>query len=557
MSPVLSTAESAGVPGVENDLLRKAEWAVAILLTLAAVCLHLINATSAGGLWRDEAFTVDLATLPGIGDIWNNLAGESFPMLWHLIVRGVSMVVGPMNDPAFRALGGAVGLSVVAAIWLYARTLRQSCPIVSLALLGLSPTMIRWGDSMRAWGFGILLILLAAAQLWRFVDKPNSTRFIVAAIAAIAAVNALYYNALLLLAFCAGAVAVCVRKRHWNTAALVVSIGALAAVSLLPYVSAVHDAATWRMLVQIPDYTLGLFWLKLIETLRAGGFWAAVGWLEALVIAIAGGVAAICSTKKFCQTRAQKDVTLFSVVTLLVGVVAVFLFLKRLSYLTHPWYYLTLLALAGVCIDALLGVLILSRRARIGRLAGVLLLAGLTFPHGLRAVSERMTNVDLVAARLDSMAQPDDLVLVSPFYMGISFQRYYKGRTPWMTVPPLGSHGSSRFDLVKMDMMVPDQASPVRPVNEAVADVLRAGHRVFFVGGLELPPPGQAPTVLPAAPASKDGWYLHPYMEQWSIMVGFFVQQHAVNVIGVRVGTGENVNVYENLSLAVAEGWHP
>src|SRR5688572_5733327 len=139
-----------------------------------------------------------------------------------------------MNDAAFRVLGFCVGMTIVGVLWLHARTFRHSFPLLSLALLAMSPSLIVWGDSMRAYGFGIVLILLTGLLLWRFVERPQGGRYAAAAIAAIASVHTLYYNSVLLLAFCGGAVAVCALKRAWKTAALVVLVGALAAVSIVP-----------------------------------------------------------------------------------------------------------------------------------------------------------------------------------------------------------------------------------------------------------------------------------------------------------------------------------
>src|SRR5687768_14928693 len=164
--------------------------------------------TSAGALWRDEAGTVGLATMPAIGDVWKYLQHEAPPILWPLLLREFITLVGPMNDPAFRLLGFCVGMGVVAALWLYAWTFRHSFPLLSLALLAMSPSLIVWGDSIRAYGFGILLILLVGVLLWRFLEKPGAWRFAAVAVAAIASVQTLFYNSVLLLAFCAGGVAV-------------------------------------------------------------------------------------------------------------------------------------------------------------------------------------------------------------------------------------------------------------------------------------------------------------------------------------------------------------
>ena len=97
--------------------IRKAEAATAALLTLGAVWLRYVTARSAGGLWRDEANTVGLATLPTLGEVWSNLQYDSFPLLWVVIVRQLVSVFGPMNDAAFRATGFVVGMLILAAVW--------------------------------------------------------------------------------------------------------------------------------------------------------------------------------------------------------------------------------------------------------------------------------------------------------------------------------------------------------------------------------------------------------------------------------------------------------
>ncbi len=537
--------------------LRRAEAGVAALLTLAIIWLHFIAATSEGALWRDEANTVGLATLPTLGDVWRNLQYDSFPILWVVMVREFAAVVGPMNDPAFRALGFCAGAAVVAALWFNALTFRHSFPLLSLALLGMSPSLILWGDSVRAYGFGVFLILLTGALLWRFVEKPSANRFMVAALAAIASVHTLFYNSILLLAFCAGAVAVCAQKRALRSAVLVLLIGALAAISLAPYAETIRNAGSWNALVQMPDYTFDWFYLKLDETLRPAGSWAITVWFQLFVLAIAGGLIALGRHRQLGLSQPKREAALFSLVTLVVGVPALFFFLDVLSYYTQPWYYLALLALVAVCIDSLFGALIDVPTARIARIAIVLLIAGATFFPAARAVRTRLTNVDLVASRLRQIAQPGDFVLVNPSYNGVSFDRYYRGPAPWMTIPPIAYHRFHRYDLLKQRMMTRDQTASIRPATDRAGEALRMGHRVFVVGGLEFPPAGERPKVLPAAPLPGDRWPEDVYRSQWSSMVGYFLQHHATTLEVVPVRTRGRVSRYENLPLLAARGWRP
>jgi hypothetical protein len=535
----------------------KFDWAAAAFLTLVVICLHVMAATSGGGLWRDEANTVGIATLPHLADVWKNLSNDSFPILWLLIVRAVSAVFGLMNDTAFRTLGFVIGAGVVGVLWLNARSFGHRLPLISLVLLGMSPSMIRWGDTMRAYGFGILLSLLTCALLWRFLQRPGVARFVAAALAAIASVHALYYNAVLLLSFCAGGVAVCLYRRSWKQGFAVLMVGVLAAVSLLPYVPVVRQAGSWSAIVRMPNYDVAWFWMKLNEALVPGGRWIIVVWLVLLAAAVIGGLLAIINRDRFRLSELQHQVVIFSLVSLLVGVAGNYLFLKILSYYTSPWYYLPMLALAAVCIDAILGTVVRTPRARVATIVAVLLVTVATLVPTRRAVRTRLTDVDIVASHVGQEAERGDLVVVSRWQYGVTFDRYYRGAANWITIPPVESHRFVRYDKLVNQMKMPDQTAPVVPVQVQVARALSDGHRVYVVGQLLIPPTGQQPTVLPAVNSGEKSLPEGAYMNQWSAMVGYFMQRHAIKVESLPIEANRVVSRYENLSVLVVSGWRP
>lgn len=66
-------------------------WTVIVLTALAAA-FHVILAFSAGGLWRDEANTVGIVTLPTVSDVWKNLQYDSFPFGWIMLIRGFTAI---------------------------------------------------------------------------------------------------------------------------------------------------------------------------------------------------------------------------------------------------------------------------------------------------------------------------------------------------------------------------------------------------------------------------------------------------------------------------------
>jgi hypothetical protein len=115
---------------------------------------------------------------------------------------------------------------------------------------------------------------------------------------------------------------------------------------------------------------------------------------------------------------------------------------------------------------------------RIIRIVFVLGVAGFIFMDSLNAAHIRKTNMDLLAAKLEELSQKDDLIVVSPFYVGISFSRYYRGSTTWITLPEVSDHSMHRYDLFKIKMT---QNEPIKPVLQKMIGALKDGHRVWSV----------------------------------------------------------------------------
>ena len=143
-----------------ENLANRFEWLVVVVILVISASLHIRFVTHVGGLWRDETNSVNLAGLPSLGEIWRFLDRDSFPILFVLLLRPWLELFGFYNDAALRALGCIIGLGLMGAVWHNARAFGVRWPVLSLALIGLNPMLIRYGDSTRAYGLGILLILL-------------------------------------------------------------------------------------------------------------------------------------------------------------------------------------------------------------------------------------------------------------------------------------------------------------------------------------------------------------------------------------------------------------
>ncbi|MFN2602562.1 MAG: hypothetical protein ABR582_07390 [Gemmatimonadaceae bacterium] len=539
-----------------KDKLSRLELSVAGILTILAIALRAKLALSAGGLWRDEASTLGVATSPTVREVWMNLQSDSFPLLWMLIVREVAHLGGLMNDPIFRLLGFGVGIALVIVLWFYARTLRYRIPLVSIALLGLTPSVITWGSTLRAYGFGMALSILCTAFLWRVVQFGRWRDFLLACVAAVLSVQALYYNSVLLLAMCSGGLVVSMRRRDPRTSILIAAVGAAAAMSMIPYAWVVARVSQWTDVLRIPRYDFPLFWSKLYETLQPGGRWTLTLWAVIFVIALVATARGFRNKKEPGPTQTQRDVAAFCATTMLVAAAGVFVFLRVLSYETQAWYYLSLLAICAICIDGISGSLIHTDRARQARLAAVIAFALLEIRPAFRTSAQRMTNIDIVADTLRSVTTPGDFVVVNPWYVGLSFNRYYRARVPWETIPAIGFLRYHRFDLLKKQMSSKDQEAPVRHAKEQIERALSTGHRVFVVGDFASAPLGREPLMLAPAPLPGNRWPEGMYQNQWSLMIGSFLIKHADTTQHVHTDSW-HINPYENVRITMVSGWYP
>src|SRR5438552_15325330 len=92
----------------------------------------------------------------------------------HLVLRVWSAAASLGNtDPGLRVLGLYVGLFLLVAFWFASWTMRRGAPLLAVTLAGLNVTMVRAGDSLRAYGLGSALGVLALPVIWRLACRPS------------------------------------------------------------------------------------------------------------------------------------------------------------------------------------------------------------------------------------------------------------------------------------------------------------------------------------------------------------------------------------------------
>jgi hypothetical protein len=513
---------------------QRLAFAVAAGLTLLAVALHVVVFLNAGGLWRDEISAVALGSMP-LREAWASLPFDSMPMGFVLLLQAVCRL-GLASDTVLRGVGLLLGLLLLAALWFAARRFAEGPPLVSLLLFGLCPSVLRYGDSVRAYGLGSALGIATLALLWDALHEPTRRRVAVASMAAAIAIQFHYQNAILLAAGSAGGLALALVARRRARLTAIVAIAVAALLSLSCYLGRV--LAT-REAVDVQHRPLGLALvarnaaLALLTSRASYALWLAL--LCVPLVAIARGAA-----------TGERERPLFLLTTLAAALVGYPAFVVWTGYEPNPWHYIPFFATLAVTLDGLAAALVPASRLAIASALAAAALApsAWAFAHG------RHTNVDRIAALLAERAGDGDIIVVSPYYYGISFGRYYRGAARWMALPNGDQPRLHRTDRVREAMLEDDAIAPVRA---RVDEALDAGQRVFLVldgAILDLPPPSPPPVPDPVW-----GWNADASFRFWGLALGYHLQRLNPRREPIEVPGDDAVGPYERMQLI--EVWRP
>ena len=144
------------------------------------------------------------------------------------------------------------------------------------------------------------------------------------------------------------------------------------------------------------------------------------------------------------------------------------------------------------------------------------------------------------------------MIVLTPWQYAISFNRYYHGATPSMTLPAIVDLRVHRYDLFREKML---SDHPIDDVLENIRQTLASGNRVWIVGGIKLPPEGRAPRTLQPAPNANVGWDNVAYSDAWLEQLGAFVREHSEHGQSVTLSISQRINPFEDVALMVVDGW--
>jgi hypothetical protein len=547
------TRSDGGVTPARDAAAPRWLVAAAIAGSLAAIALRVLATASAGPLWRDEAGSASTATVATFAEFWDRQWLDSFPLLWQLVLRAWTTFLWNGGDAAIRTLGLLIGTALVPALWWTSRALGV-LPLASLAVAA-TPLLVTWsGVQNRAYGLAAVLVVLLVGAVWRMVERASPARVAIAILVALLAVHTTYHAPVVLVAALAGATVVAAVRRDVRLVAIAAGIGITCAVSLLPY-AGVLERTRSHVKIVYGRVSLGSIGHGLVVALEPGGAIAVAALAGGLLLCAWALVVALRSRLRERDTCAARDATgaahdaaLFSGATALVAAIGQVPFLFSVGFFVQPWYYPNAVLVVAIALDVVLQRAVLPRAVRTAAAVAVTaLLALVVVPSGL-AVAQRQSNLDLVAAYLKQNARPGDLIVVYPWHYGLSFDRYYDGEVPFMTVPDVADHTYHRFDQLAELMRDPER---IKPGFRRIHQTLQSGGGVWVVGA----PPEEVLAQFPVPPVPSDDDPLSWNDNRYSVLAGlqlrWVLAQSSPQAYPVPPLTALRVRDYENAPLTL------
>lgn len=529
-------------------LLARLESILAILLSGTVLFLLIVRMTHAGALDRDECDALNLARMPHWSDIRENLQYTAFPILFPATVRTYTHLFGT-SDFTLRLFGLVAGGLMLIVAWFYSRSVTRQVPLLLPALIGLNINFLTTGSWLRGYGLGSLMTVLAFVLTAKLLLQPSLRRLTGVFFAYLAAMQLLFFNGALVPAIALGAIVVLLENQKLNWVWLLAAATTVCAIVYVPYLVVIFSSVSkWAMLVQFP-LSAGTMLGQWVDACGGSHLSVSVSWLTVVLLALIGACWRLRTVWGKGESQ-ERSMLLFGVTGVVLCASAYFAFLRVAHNRLQERHYLDLMCLIAVATDLIVATLCWNYRIRLARLI-IVIVAILTLPAvAWPRVVERQTNIDTIAARLAQDAHPNDLIIVSPWWLGISFGHYYQGPNRWMTVPEITNHRLHRYDLIKAKMT---EFFPLSDVESAVEDALKSGHRVWIVGRLGLEEHGPPPVLAPA-PDPQYGWSNYAYTKAWWTQIGFLVRHHAERIEPVEE-VKHSVREWENFPLLIAEGW--
>jgi hypothetical protein len=475
-------------------------WVPPLVAGLCAVTLALRTLIGLhSGLWRDEAlflFVVDEPSWAAMVDVLRQ--HESHPPLFYAVMRVWLSLVGD-SDGAALTVPVLFGAALVPALYAVgARLLSWRAGLIAAAAGALSPVLAMYATVVRPYSLLPLLALGSTYALARAIDLGGRRRWAGYAAATLGLVYT-HNWAWLVVGAQWVVVAACLWRgvprpraavvRGWAGAQAAVAIGFLPWLPSFAHQSEHAGYASFHLFGGVATgwdaitAVIALAGLLLSATLSPIGMsalpTAAVVWalgVSALAVVIRGHPVRVLEPAAGVGPPSGRTTRTILVCTPLAATCAAVLLSPRSNLLVPHCLAMLAPLLLLVVGDGL------DRWAARGqrRLAGTAVAALLAGYAALlpSLYQEPRSNARELAGAVASQARPSDLMVISPWWLSSSFNRYYAPTTEQIDFPALGRVGVTPYDDEVRRLGDP---GALAEAERRIAASRAAGRRIWFV----------------------------------------------------------------------------
>lgn len=401
---------SAGTPG------RRVRWAVAATLVVGVVARF----ATAADLWLDEALTVNIARVP-LADLPDALRLDGAPPLYYALLHLWMRVFGE-GTFAVRALPGLLAVAALPLMWAAGRRLGgERLAWAATLILAASPFAARYGTENRMYSLLVVLVLAGFLAVHSLLHGGGRRPTLALAALTGALLLTHYWSFYLLAAVALFLVAVVRRGREPARSGARRGLLAMAGGSLafLPWAPVfLHQLRNTGTPWGRPGELRSLF-----DTVFhfSGGYWNAgiVGGLISFgLIALAVTARPVDGRHLLVDLRGRAPGSVLAAVAF--GTLALAVVATKVAGSAFAVRYAAVLFPLFVLVVALGTEVFTDRRAHAGVLAAIVLLG---FWADVPNVIGNRTNAGRVAAQLNDLGRPGDLVVYCPDQLGPSVSR--------------------------------------------------------------------------------------------------------------------------------------
>ena len=465
--------------GVPREGLARAGIAAACAVVVAGVAGRFL---APGGLWLDEALSVNIAKLP-LAQLPGALVQDGSPPLYYLILHYWMFLFG-QSDFAVRALSGIISTATLPFLWAAGRRAGGRPTAWAALLLGASsPWAIYYATDTRMYSLMALEAIVWYLAVGRALEKPSRRRLIALG-AVTAALMYTHYWDLYLVAV--GGAWLLVRSwlEHRSGEPRPPDCPGAAARSLVAMIVGAVVWLPWSPVFVFQVLHTGSPWAGApspVDLLSVFGYFSGAGaWGYLLTFTLFGlvglaifGAPGPRATSVVIELRAQPRARFVAV--LVVGALTAAVMAGILTGAAFDDRYIAVVFPLFIVLCAL-GITTFSSRKVTSAMLAVACTTGLLSAQDQN--SQPRTQAVQVAAVLNAQAQPGDMVVYCPDQLGPAVDRLLKvPEVTQLTFPRM--IGPARVDWVNYLSVI--QNTDVGTFAQAIVNKLNPGSTLWLV----------------------------------------------------------------------------